>query len=515
MTEVVDISSRRNTEGKPFPSDTSAERSIIGGVLLRNEVLALIEDLEADDFFDTRNRILFQAIRNLQAAGEPVDVVTLEGEIERAGKLEAVGMDYLAACALEVPTVENVVTYKTTVQRAAINRRVIVQLGTIYERARNWPHDAAELVPEILGDIERITADARISTSVSRKVAYGSPFKEWIGDSEPSNDPAEIFDAHGLIVRSEPSLFLGDPKVGKTLVVTDLAIHLAAGRREWCGVPLYRRCKVLLLLREDSERTSRRRIWQMTRGAGIELWELEGWLEIDGITPLYFDDAKHLAQLRRQIGNYDIVLVDSLSTIHNGDENSVESMAPVMNQWRDLSLTTKVGVPIIHHFRKRSGEGDRSAPIGGSVLQRARGSSIIGATTRHAVGLSLGPEKSQVVIELESNHDIDLEPFVVQRSSGMDAHGRAWLTHKRVGSLRDAKLESDCAAIDPITLRVIRAGGYEGIGVRDLRDIVNHELGLARGRGTAGPKVDQSARRLADQGLVERIQGTKKWRATA
>lgn len=514
MTDVVDISSRRNGESRPFPSDAAAERSIIGGILLRNEVLEQIADLEVDDFFDTRNRILFQAIRNLQTAGEPVDIVTLEGALKRAGKLEAVGMDYLAACALEVPVAENVVAYKTTVQRAAINRRVIVQLGTIYDRARNWPHDAADLVPEILGDIERITADARITGGVARKVTYGSPFKDWIGDSEPSNDPAEIFDAHGLIVRSEPSLFLGDPKVGKTLVVTDLAIHLAAGRREWCGVPLYRRCRTLLLLREDSERTSRRRLWQMARGAGIELWELDGWLEVDGITPLYFDDPKHLAQLRRQIDRYDIVLVDSLSTIHNGDENSVESMAPVMNQWRDMSLTTKVGIPIIHHFRKRQGEGGAPASYG-SVLQRARGSSIIGATTRHAVGLSIGPEKSQVVIETESNHDIDVEPFVVERSSGLDKHGRAFLTHRRVGSLRDAKVEADTAAIDPITLRVIRSGGYEGIGVRDLRDIVNHELGLARGRGTAGPKIDQSARRLADQGLVERIQGTKKWKAKA
>jgi hypothetical protein len=513
MTDVVDISSRRNGEARPFPSDVSAERSIIGGILLRNEVLGQIEDLEVSDFYDTRNGILFEAIRNLQAAGAPVDVVTLEGEIKRAGKLDAVGMDYIAACVLEVPTAENVVTYKTSVQRAALNRRVIVQLGTIYDRARNWPHDAAELVPEILGDIERITADARMTDGVARKVSYGSPFLEWIGDSEPSNDPSEIFDAHGLIVRSEPSLFLGDPKVGKTLVVTDLAIHLAAGRREWCGVPLYRRCRVLLLLREDSERTSRRRVWQMTRGANIEMWELDGWLEIDGITPLYFDDPKHLAQLRRQIGRYDLVLVDSLSTIHNGDENSVESMAPVMNQWRDMSLTTKVGIPIIHHFRKRQGEGGAPASYG-SVLQRARGSSIIGATTRHAVGLSIGPEKSQVVIETESNHDIDVEPFVVQRTSGIDAHGRAFLTHRRVGSLRDAKLDSDRAEIDPITLRVVRAGGYEGITTRDLRSIVNHEIGLARGKGVRPTSVDQSVRRLVDNGSVEQIHGTKKWRVT-
>jgi hypothetical protein len=62
----------------------------------------------------------------------------------------------------------------------------------------------------------------------------------------------------------------------------------------------------------------------MARGANIAHWELDGWLEVDGITPLYFDEQKHVAQLARQLKNYDVVLIDSLSTIHNGDENSVE-----------------------------------------------------------------------------------------------------------------------------------------------------------------------------------------------
>ncbi len=495
-----------------WPHNASREACILGGIFYDNSVLSKLGDLEVDDFFDIKHRVVFGAMRALEHAGKPIDVVTVEAELQTQEKLAAIGGDdlFLRELQLKVMDAENVVIYAADVKRDAKNRRAIVALGAALERAKRWPHDASEMLSEITGELQRIEVDHGLSTSR----VYGSPFRQWLGDTEPGNDPADIFDAHGLIVRSEPTIFLGDPKVGKTLIITDLALHLAAGRREWCGVPLYRRCKVLALLREDSERTTKRRIFQLARGAGIELWELEGWLEVDGITPLYFDDPKHMAQLTRQVKDFDIVLIDSLSTIHNGDENSVESMAPVMNQWRDISLTTKTGIPIIHHFRKRpdNGRGGAAEAIGG-VLQRARGSSIIGATTRHAVGISAGPEKGQIVIEVESNHDVDVEPFVIARKSGVTKNAQRFLTHERIGSLRDARLISDANTIDPITLDCVRKAGLDGISSRELRTSVVEQMKLSHGAGCRPQRVDFSARRLEDQGVIEHLKLARKWRA--
>lgn len=512
----IDINSRRGdrSERWEFPHNLEAEAGVLGGVLIDNAVLAEIADLEPDDFYDHKHKFVFTAMRNLEASSTPIDVITLEVEIEKQGRLDAIGgVGFLGELVARVPTAFNVLEYKNTVRVHATNRRVMVRLAAAAERARKWPHEATELLDEILGDLERIKADRSIVDGVARKVTYGSPFKEWLGDSEPSNDPSEIFDAHGLIVRGEPGLWLGDPKVGKTLLVTDLALHLAAGRKEWCGVPLYRRCKTLLLLREDSERTTRRRVFQMARGAGIDTWELDGWLEIDGITPLYFDDPKHLAQLRRQLEKFDNVIIDSLSTIHNGDENSVESMAPVMNQWRDMSLTTKTGMPIIHHFRKSPTQGHTNTGGAGGVLARARGSSIIGATTRHAVGISKGPEKHQVVIELESNHDIESDPFVVERRSGTTDRGQFFLTHKRVGSLKDARREADASLVDPIVLKVIRDAGFEGLGETKIRELAKSEMEMTHGCGIGSGRVGQSIRRLSDNQQIQRLDVAKKWRA--
>jgi hypothetical protein len=345
--------------------------------------------------------------------------------------------------------------------------------------------------------------------AVPAPAQYGTPFLEFVGD-EPDDNPAEIFEAHGLIVRGEPSLFIGDPKVGKTFLLEDLMLHLAAGRKEWCGLRLYRRCRILLFLREDSERTTRRRLHQLARGAKIELWELADWLTIDARNPLYFDDPKLVAKLEAQLGEYDICAIDSLSTIHNSDENSVERMAPVMNRWRDAALRTSTAIPIVHHFRKRGG-GDASPTSSGSVLQRARGSSLIGATTRHAVGVERGPAEHQIAISVESNHEVDLEPFVIRRRFGTDDAGRKHISHERVGSLRDARDSREHELLDPIVLTVVRRAGSDGIGTKALRAAAIDQVKDARGRGLRPVKVDAAADRLEAAGKIARIEGGN-WR---
>lgn len=156
---AVDIRPQRRS---PFPHNLDAEASVLGGVILRNELLADLADLEIDDFYHLPHRIVWEAIRNLRVHDRPVDVVTLENELERAGKLEAVGgVAFLGELALRVPTLENVLAYAADVELLARNRAAIMALGSAYERARNWPHEPAELVAEVLGELGRYAEEAR------------------------------------------------------------------------------------------------------------------------------------------------------------------------------------------------------------------------------------------------------------------------------------------------------------------------------------------------------------------
>ena len=60
-----------------LPHNLDAEASILGGIILRNEVLLQLETLETEDFYHHQHKVVFDAIRNLEATSKPIDVVTL------------------------------------------------------------------------------------------------------------------------------------------------------------------------------------------------------------------------------------------------------------------------------------------------------------------------------------------------------------------------------------------------------------------------------------------------------
>src|SRR5499427_942777 len=118
-----------------LPHNLDAEASILGGILLRNEVLTTLDTLEVEDFYDHRHKVVFQAIRNLEASARPIDVVTLENEIAKQGKLEAIGgVAFLGELALRVPTADNVVAYAEIVTDKNQARKLMLAASEISEK---------------------------------------------------------------------------------------------------------------------------------------------------------------------------------------------------------------------------------------------------------------------------------------------------------------------------------------------------------------------------------------------
>lgn len=145
-----------------MPHNAAVEASVLGGVILRNDVLAHLGDLETDDFYELKHKVVWQAIRNLEARLTPIDVVTLETEIEKVGKLDAIGgVAFLGELTLRVPTVDNVLVYRDEVRLLARHRRAIEGISEALDRAFNWPHDPADLISEIAGELQRIDESGR------------------------------------------------------------------------------------------------------------------------------------------------------------------------------------------------------------------------------------------------------------------------------------------------------------------------------------------------------------------
>ena len=141
-----------------LPHNLDSEASVLGGVILRNETLIQLETLEVDDFYDMRHKVVWQAIRNLEAAAKPIDVVTLEVEIEKQGKLDAIGgVGFLGELALRVPTADNVVAYAEIVQDKNQARKLMLASSEIHEKGYEDGLEVREYLDEAEAKIFEVT----------------------------------------------------------------------------------------------------------------------------------------------------------------------------------------------------------------------------------------------------------------------------------------------------------------------------------------------------------------------
>ena len=110
-----------------MPSHPESERSVLGAMLRSREVaLLVIENLSPDDFYDPANREIYSAMQFMAASSRPIDLVTLDDELTRRGKLDTVGgASYLVELTRSVPSTANVQAYIRIVDEKSTLRKLI------------------------------------------------------------------------------------------------------------------------------------------------------------------------------------------------------------------------------------------------------------------------------------------------------------------------------------------------------------------------------------------------------
>lgn len=109
------------------PNHPESERSVLGAMLrAREAALLAIESLTPDDFYDPANREVFSAMLSMAMSSKAIDLVTLDEELSRRGKLDAVGgAAYLIELSRSVPSAANIQAYIRIVDEKSTLRKLI------------------------------------------------------------------------------------------------------------------------------------------------------------------------------------------------------------------------------------------------------------------------------------------------------------------------------------------------------------------------------------------------------
>ena len=139
--------------GRIPPHHLEAERSVLGAMLQSSEAVMLAqESLTPDDFYDPAHHEIFDAMTHLASLSRPVDLVTLDEELIRRGRLEGVGgIDYLVELSQFVPTTANVGAYIRIIDEKSTLRKLIDAASFISQTS----YAAEEETPDILAEAEK------------------------------------------------------------------------------------------------------------------------------------------------------------------------------------------------------------------------------------------------------------------------------------------------------------------------------------------------------------------------
>ena len=81
-----------NPTDMAMPFSNEAEQSVLGAMYLDRECIPdVIAKVTVEDFYISRHRELFEAIKSLYDIGKPIDLVTLKEQLILNGVLEKIG----------------------------------------------------------------------------------------------------------------------------------------------------------------------------------------------------------------------------------------------------------------------------------------------------------------------------------------------------------------------------------------------------------------------------------------
>jgi replicative DNA helicase len=237
---MLDIKTPKKTVDplKRPPHSAEAEQSIIGGLMLDNQVWDKISiKLCETDFYRTEHRILYRAISSLAKKDQPFDVVTLLDTLKSHNELDDAGGEaYLFELANNTPSVANVVAYAGIVREKSVQRQLIAVATDIADSAYN---PAGREVPELLD-----LAETKVFAIGEQTAGDGGPENiksilvravEKIDTLYHNGDAITglatgLSDLDEMTSGLQPSdlvIVAGRPSMGKTTLVMNMAEHAA------------------------------------------------------------------------------------------------------------------------------------------------------------------------------------------------------------------------------------------------------------------------------------------------
>lgn len=215
-------------DGLQAPRDVDAEAAVLGAAMLSKRALSVvIERLTASDFYLPKHSVVFQAISGLHSRLEPVDAITVNGELARAGELDKLGVTLVHELVDRVPHLGGVDAWVDSVLDLAKRRRLMVAGERIVASAASGEGVTDDLVESARGLVDGVSSEIVAGRPTGENLAgLFADLRGEGGSFVPT--PWQYLNKYIGGLRPGALYILGArPGAGKTVVALNLAAHMA------------------------------------------------------------------------------------------------------------------------------------------------------------------------------------------------------------------------------------------------------------------------------------------------
>ena len=218
------------------PHSDEAERAVLGAILIDPSVINDVRQrIRAEDFYSGANRLIFEAIINIDRQKHKPDLLTLKAELEKIGKLdESGGAGYLADLTNLVPSSANVDYYAQLVQDNSLRRGLIQAAGYAISSAYEETEVAKDILEKTqerlftLSDTRGLFNYKKVNVSMDQTFKYLEKMHD--NKKQYTGIPSGFEDLDKLTLgfQSGEMIVIGArPSMGKTAIALNMAVHSA------------------------------------------------------------------------------------------------------------------------------------------------------------------------------------------------------------------------------------------------------------------------------------------------
>jgi hypothetical protein len=352
-------------------NDRTSELAVCAAALVSGPAVDLAASiLTSGDFYDPQLGHVFEVVEQLRWDKKPHDSAAVMSALRASGRTPDVVIELTDAF---FSAESSSVRYHAELVRSyATRRRLVMECRTILQKAENPDTSTPSLAAEAVQALARVRDDGASTESTLRRLdavmAVEEPDYDWVVPS--------------LLERGDRFVLTGSEGLGKSVLLRQMAVCIAAGINPFTHVPDFEPANVVMVDTENTEKQFRRK----TRGVVAQARAMgedpmvRMWLEHPGRMDITQD--RDLSGLHRKLdqARADVLVIGPLYKLVPRAIQTDDEAAPVLVA---LDSVRDRGVTLILEAHAGHGLGP-----GGERNWRPRGSAALMGWPEFGYGVS-------------------------------------------------------------------------------------------------------------------------------